>query len=102
MPGTPPAALPQPARDGVVAQAGRGEPGRQITTTQLAEQRPIEARFEAGQDPKGFALRLADLKEAPVAVFLRGKSLLVLVETSESLNNPTIPPDMAERIEQWA
>jgi tetratricopeptide (TPR) repeat protein len=100
MPGTPPAALPQPARDGVVAQAGRGEPGRQITTTQLAEQRPIEARFEAGQDPKGFALRLADLKEAPVAVFLRGKSLLVLVETSESLNNPTIPPDMAERIEQ--
>lgn len=100
MPGTPPAALPQPAREGAAAQGVRGEPGRQITTTQLAEQRPIEARFETGQDPKGFALRLADLREAPVAVFQRGKSLLVLVETGESLNNPIIPPALTERIEQ--
>ncbi len=100
MPGTPPAALPTPAREGIAAQVARGEPGRQISTTQLAEQRPIEARFETGLDPKGFALRLADLKEAPVAVFQRGKSLLVLVETGESLNNPVIPPALTERIEQ--
>lgn len=99
MPGTPPAVAPVAEPEAPRAAAARAEPGKQITTTELAAQRPIELRFEAGQDPEGFALRLADLRNAPVGIVQRGKSLFVLIETVEGLNTPTIPAAMSGRIE---
>lgn len=77
----------------------RGETPKQISIAALAAQRPIETRIEAGVDSEGFALRLADLGDAPVAVLRRGRGLLILVETSETLNMPSMAPELTRNIE---
>ncbi|WP_284177359.1 hypothetical protein [Rhabdaerophilum sp. SD176] len=102
MPGTAPAALPAGETDAQRQMAARAEPPRQVTTTELAAQRPIEARIEAGEGSEGFALRLADLRDAPVAIVQRGKTLFVLIETAESLNNPVVPAPQAGAVESVA
>lgn len=99
MPGTAPAAIPAGETEAQRQAAARAEPPRQMTTTELAAQRPIEARVEAGQDSQGFALRLAELRDAPVAILQRGKALFVLIETRESLNNPVVPPALAGAVD---
>lgn len=77
----------------------RGEPPKQISIAELAAKRPIETKVEAGIDSEGFALRLAELGDAPVAILRRGRGLLVLVETGEALNMPSIAPELTRNIE---
>jgi hypothetical protein len=72
----------------------------QILIQDLDQQRPIEARIEAGPDADGFGFRLAELGNAPVAVFQRGRALFVLIETDEALNLPAIPPAMTSNINE--
>lgn len=115
-PGNPPTAVaPASSAPGVAPQtkaadtkvpgspaltANRNEQPKQITIKDLSEIEPaIAAHVETGDDPQGFALRLANLGEAPVAVLQRGRSLIVLVEAVEAVNMPSIPADLARNIE---
>lgn len=59
----------------------------------------IDASFEPGRDPDGFALRIANLKSAPIAILPRGNALLVLIETQEQPSLPTIPAELKHNIE---
>lgn len=45
---------------------------------------------EVGLDPQGFALRLKQIGQSPVAIVPRGKSLLVLLETPDTLRPPEV------------
>jgi len=91
-----PAAAPdKPVADG--AKAGK-EP-QKISIQDLDARRPIETRVEPGVDPQGFALRLAELGKAPVAVIQRGKGLMILIETQESLNMPSVSAALAKNLE---
>ena len=69
---------------------------KQVSLKELQAQRPIETGIEAGIDPKGFAIRLANLGETPVAILQRGRNLLVLIETTEAINTPQIPAAFTE------
>lgn len=63
---------------------------------------PIHAYFEPGKDPNGFALHLAHLNKAPIAIVPRGNALLVLIETPELPSLPTVPEGLARNIESIA
>lgn len=95
MPPKPPAAGEKPAP----RVAEKVEPPKQVSIKALDAERPIETMVEAGLDPKGFAIRFGNLGEAPIAILQRGRGLFVLVETPESLNMPSIPPDLTANIE---
>jgi len=76
------------------------EAGKGLTIKDLAAiEPPIAARVEPGSDPQGFAIRLVNIADAPVAVIQRGKSLLVVVEAIEPVNMPSIPAELAGNIE---
>ena len=83
----------------IPAKIERNEPPKQITSTELAAQRPIETMVEPGIDKQGFALRIGNLGDAPVAILQRGRSLFVLIETPESLHLPGIPQELTGNIE---
>lgn len=104
MPGSE--AAPKAAEAGKVFEAGKileagkpAEPPKSVSIQTLVAEKPIETMVEPGLDAQGFALRLANLGEAPVAVLQRGRSLLVLVETPETLNMPSIPAELTGNIE---
>ena len=103
--GAAPAAQPPktaaavPAMPNAEAAPKAAEPAKSVSITTLAAEKPIETMVEPGMDAQGFALRLANLGEAPVAILQRGRSLLVLVETPESLNMPSIPAELTANIE---
>ncbi len=104
VPAGPPATAAQPALAPAAATlvprgSDRAEPAKQISSQVLAAERPIETRIEPGIDDQGFALRLAELGEAPIAIVQRGRGLLVLVETGEALNLPSVPPELTRNIE---
>lgn len=91
-----PATVPdKPAADGTKA----GKEPQKISIQDLDARRPIETTVEPGVDPQGFALHLAELGKAPVAVIQRGKGLMILIETQESLNMPTVPAALAGNLE---
>jgi tetratricopeptide (TPR) repeat protein len=79
--------------------AAEPTPPQTISIQALDAQRPIETLIEPGIDPQGFALRLGELGDAPVAIVQRGRGLFVLVETGEALNMPSIPPALTKNIE---
>lgn len=96
---TAPGAILPGQRPAAAAPAKPDAANKPISSTELAAQKPIETRVETGHDPAGFAVRLAELGDAPVAVIERGRNLLILIETSEALNMPTIPSALAGNIE---
>ncbi len=90
-------AMDPPAPDKAVSSPDSGP--KKISIQDLDAQRPIETMVEPGADPQGFALRLAELGTAPVAIVQRGKGLVILIETPESLNMPSIPAALTRNIE---
>lgn len=96
---TVPAADPAPKAAAPAKKAERNEPPKQISSAELAAQRPIETMVEQGIDKQGFALRIGNLGDAPVAILQRGRSLFLLVETQETLNMPGIPQELTANIE---
>lgn len=92
------AVMDQPSAPDKVAAAPEAGP-KKISIQDLDAQRPIETMVEPGADPQGFSLRLAEVGAAPVAVVQRGKGLMILIETQESLNMPSIPAALTKNIE---
>lgn len=58
-------------------------------------------KVETGRDAQGFALRLANAAQAPLAVVQRGNNLLVLVEGGEPLRAPHVPQSLQGRVETF-
>lgn len=77
-------------------QAKRVQIDPRATTTQP---QVLDARFEAGRDAEGFALRLAHIRNAPVAVIPRGNALLIAIETEDQPSLPAIPQELKHNIE---
>ncbi|MFN3481990.1 hypothetical protein [Rhabdaerophilum calidifontis] len=99
-PGTPPAKAEDGSRRGEASQAAaRPATAAVPLDTLVPTGRAIEARLEAGLDPDGFALRLAHLGATPVAMVQRGRELLILLETGDSLNRPELPEALNGRLE---
>lgn len=74
--------------------------GGPVPIGELAKaEQPVAFALEPGADPEGFALRLANLRDAPIAIVQRGRELMVLVETGDSINLPVVPTDIAGRFE---
>jgi len=62
------------------------------------EAQPL-ARIEVGRDPQGFALRLSQVGQAPLAIVRRGRILNVLVESPDALRFAEIPPALKPSID---
>lgn len=97
-------AVPAPAAGAPVgAEPPRqsGPPAAVKPETLLAQTsgQPIDFRLETGRDPQGFALRLAGLGQAPVAILQRGPTLMVLIETVQAPGAPSIPPELKQQID---
>jgi tetratricopeptide (TPR) repeat protein len=80
-------------------QAGPPAAVRPETLLPPSSGQPIDFRIEAGRDPQGFALRLAGLGQAPVAILQRGPTLMVLIETVQAPGAPSIPPELKQQID---
>lgn len=109
---------PKGAEPGKTAEAGKSEPARSEPAKSMApaigadlakaqpnavplpmNEQPVETRIEPGVDPEGFALRLANLGAAPIAIVQRGREVLIFVETGDSINMPAMPKPLDARIE---
>ncbi|PPD14576.1 MAG: hypothetical protein CTY25_09475 [Methylobacterium sp.] len=94
-----PEAAPLPSAATLPRQAAAPEPVRPETLLPVTSGDAIDFRIESGRDPQGFALRLAGLGKAPVAILQRGPTLLVVVETPQTPGIPTVPPDMKGQVD---
>lgn len=56
-------------------------------------------RVENGRDAQGFALRLSNVAQAPLAIVQRGNQLLVLVEGNEPMRAPAVPQALQAKVE---
>lgn len=99
MPVPAPAAAPAPAR----AEAEKLEVVPKVLEQALAasEAQPT-ARMEPGRDAQGFAVRLSQIGQAPLAIVRRGKTLHVLVEAADPLRLMDIPAAQRAGIETAA
>lgn len=97
VPASPPVAAPADAEP--PRQAGPPAAVRPETLLSQTGGQPIDFRIETGRDPQGFALRLAGLGQAPVAIFQRGPTLTVLIETVQTPGAPSIPAELKQQID---
>lgn len=98
-----PPVLQAPAAGMPNVAAGKVEVVPKVLEQALAatEAQPM-ARVEIGRDPQGFALRLSQVGQAPIAIVRRGRTLNVLVESPDTLRLAEIPGDQRAKIENAA
>ncbi len=98
-----PVALPTPVAPAPAATIRRGggkvrpAPGVPEQVHAAKVELPM-ARIEPGRDAKGFALRLTGVGEAPLAIFRRGKTLNVMVESADPLRLAEIPAALRGKV----
>lgn len=90
----------EPDKAATSMQPVNGEPAKAAPPAESEKPvLPVSVSVEQGQDAEGFALRVSNLRDTPIAVVQRGRELTILIETGDSFNMPMIPAEIAGRMD---